>query len=340
MNWKFPHYDITTGPDWNAIEREYEWFRDMKDVPQDVIWHSEGDVQIHTKLVCEALINLDEFQDLSEQDKHLLFTSALFHDIEKRSTTCEEEKDGRICVVAPKHAKKGEYTARKLMYFDIPTPFHIREEICALVRYHGVPLWNDGSLEKKVVETSLKLRNNFLYMLSKADVLGRICPDADVQLEKLEFFKLMCEEMECFSTNRKFATELARYHYLSKDTFIDYVPFNENKFTVHMVSGIAGSGKDFFINSKLAFVPNSISLDDIRREMKISPTDSKGNGRVIQECQERVKVLMRKHQDFTFNATNITKDMRSKWISLFEEYGAEVKIYYIEVPFKKLLNQY
>ncbi len=48
---------------------------------------------------------------------------------------------------------------------------------------------------------------------------------------------------------------------------------------------------------------------------------------------------MRTKTSFVFNATNITRDMRSKWISIFTDYGARVKIFYIEVPFKKLLSQ-
>ena len=48
---------------------------------------------------------------------------------------------------------------------------------------------------------------------------------------------------------------------------------------------------------------------------------------------------MRKHQSFIFNATNITSDMRGKWISLFTSYGGRVKIIYLEVPYQKLKTQ-
>ena len=48
---------------------------------------------------------------------------------------------------------------------------------------------------------------------------------------------------------------------------------------------------------------------------------------------------MRKKDDFVFNGTNITRDARSKWISLFEEYGGKVIIEYIEVPYKTLISQ-
>ena len=125
--WKFPLYEVGSEIDWNAIEERFDWFQDMKDVPQDKIWHAEGDVYTHTIMVCEALISLPEFQSLSEQDKHIMFTGALMHDIEKRSTTKEEFLNGRMCVVAPSHAKKGEFTTRQVLYKDIETPFEIRD---------------------------------------------------------------------------------------------------------------------------------------------------------------------------------------------------------------------
>ena len=108
MNWKFPKYEVDTPINWSDIENTFDWIRDMKGVPQDKEWHAEGDVFTHTKMVIEALISLDEFKELNEQDKHILFTSALMHDIEKRSTTTEEEIEGRIRIVSPRHAKKGE----------------------------------------------------------------------------------------------------------------------------------------------------------------------------------------------------------------------------------------
>lgn len=337
MIWKFPYYDINSGIDWVSIQKNYDWFREMEDIPQDKIWHSEGNVQIHTKMVCEALINLPEFKELDEQDKHIMVTSALMHDIEKRSTTAFEERDGRMCVVAPKHAKKGEYTARQILYKDIVTPFHIREEICKLVKYHGEPLWKNADLERTVVEISFYTSNYKLAMLSKADVLGRICPDTLILLDKIEFFKLAAETFGCLHGKRMFESDLSRYHYFTKETFIDYVPYDETKFNVILVSGIAGSGKDYYINKNITLP--MISLDAIRREKGIKPTDSKGNGQVIQEAMELCKVKMRKKESFVFNATNITKDLRNKWISLFEEYGAKVDIHYIETPYKDLLKQ-
>ena len=104
--WTFPYYIPGQLPDWQALERRFSWFADMKNVPQDPEWHAEGDVFTHTKMVCEALLKLPEFQALDEQEQHILFAAAMLHDVEKRSTTKREIENGKERIVSPHHAKK------------------------------------------------------------------------------------------------------------------------------------------------------------------------------------------------------------------------------------------
>lgn len=340
MVWKFKYYDINTGINWNALEINCDWFRDMKSIPQDKIWHAEGDVQIHTRMVCEALIKLPEFSELDEQGKQILVTSALMHDIEKRSTTTEEFRDGRVCITAPRHAKKGEYTARELLYKEYECPFEIREVICKMVRWHGKPLYslNDEGVERSIVSISMQLPIHWLAMLSKADILGRICDDEAEQLEKIEYFKLFAADLNCLTEPRSFVNNVARYTYLSQGGYLDYLPFDETKFEVIMMSALPGSGKDTYIRTNYQNW-NVVSLDAIRTELKIKPTDKSGNGRVIQLAKERAKEFMRKKQNFIWNATNITTQLRGQLIDLFTSYGGKVKIIYIEVPYNTLIQQ-
>lgn len=340
MSWKFKYYNVATGIDWEAIEKNCDWYRDMKAIPQDAIWHAEGNVQIHTKMVCEALLLLPEFIELNEAAKHLMVTSALMHDIEKRSTTAEEERDGRICIVAPRHAKRGEYTARELLYKVYDCPFEEREIICKLVRWHGKPLYSlaDEGVEKSIISISMQIPMNWLAMLSKADIQGRICDDAEEQLEKIEYFKLFCDDLGCLYQPRQFTSDLARYTYLSKGSYLDYEPFDETKFEVVMMSAIPGSGKDTYITKNLDDW-NVVSLDKIRVELGIKPTDKKGNGTVIQLAKERAKEFMRKRENFVWNATNITAQLRGQLIDLFTSYGGKVTIVYVEVPYKTLISQ-
>jgi predicted kinase len=262
------------------------------------------------------------------------------HDIEKRSTTIEEIRDGRNCITAPRHAKRGEYTAREILYKEFDCPFNVREIICKLVRWHGKPLYSlyDDDTEKSIVSISWQLPMHLLAMLSKADILGRICNDANEQLEKIELFKLYCEELNCLYSPRPFNTLHARYTYLSKGGYLDYEPFDETKFEVILLSALPGSGKDTYITKNLSNYP-VISLDKIRNELGVKPTDKSGNGRVIQLAKERAKEFMRKHESFVWNGTNITSQLRGQLIDLFTSYGAKVKIVYIEVPYKLLLHQ-
>ena len=336
MTWKFKYYDTESGPDWSAIEKNCDWFRDMEQVPQDPIWHAEGNVQIHTKMVCEALISLPEFQLLNEQDKHIMFTSALMHDIEKRSTTTEAFKNGRNCIVAPKHAERGEVTARRLLYKEFDCPFHVKELICKIVKWHGKPLHSVS--EKTLVNLATQAPPYLLAMIAKADILGRTCTDAEEHLERIEFFSMLAEDLKCLMGPRKFENDLAEYIYLSTGGYIDYIPFDETKFEVVMMSAVAGSGKDTYIANHLKGW-GVVSLDDIRIELGVKPTDTSGNGRVIQLAKERAKEYMRRRENFVWNATNITAQMRLQLIDLFMSYVGKVTIVYVEVQYKTLVSQ-
>jgi predicted kinase len=338
--WKFPTYEIDNPINWEELESRFAWLREMRDVPQDLIWHAEGDVFTHTKMVVAALLELPEFKILSEQDKHILFAAALLHDVEKRSTTVTEILDEKERFVSPKHALKGEFTTRELLYKEISTPFHIRERIAKIVRLHGLPLWAiaKDNPRKAVIEASLAVNTAHLAMFAKADILGRICDDAEECLLKIDLFKELCLENNCWGNPYGFKSNYGRLLFLTRDEMSpDYEPFEDLKFEVTILSGLPGTGKDTYIKKYLDLPV--LSLDDIRRQHKIDPRDRKGNGQVIQFAKEQAKVWMRKRESFAFNATNITRDMRGKWISLFMEYGARIKIIYLEVPYRQLLSQ-
>ncbi len=338
--WKFPLYKIDAPIDWAALEAKFDWFREMKDVPQDPIWHAEGNVFIHTKMVVEALVNLPEFKALSPQNKHLLFAAAMLHDVEKRSTTRTEMLGGIERIISPSHARKGEYTARTFLYKKHPTPFAIREEIAKLVRYHGLPIWaiDKPDPRKSVIEASLSVNTQLLYLLSKADVLGRINEQEEERLLRVELFKSLCEEHQCFGKAREFASNAGRYTFLNcSEIAPDYKPYEKFKFEAFVICALPGTGKDTYI--KKHFDLPILSLDDIRRKHKIDPANKRKMGQLIQLAKEEAKVLMRAKKSFVYNATNITSDIRQKWISLFTEYGGKINIIYLEVPYKKLLQQ-
>ena len=105
-----------------------------------------------------------------------------------------------------------------------------------------------------------------------------------------------------------------------------------------MMSALPGSGKDTHIARHFPDLP-VLSLDDIRRAHRIDPADKKTAGRVIQLGKEQARQYLRDQQDFVFNATNLTRELRGKWTQLFADYRARICISYLEVPWQQLLRQ-
>ena len=103
-----------------------------------------------------------------------------------------------------------------------------------------------------------------------------------------------------------------------------------------MMSGLPGTGKDTWIAKNLPGLP-MVSLDDIRRMLRISPTDNQG--RVLQAAQEQARVLLRQKQPFVWNTTGLMKDTRQKQLRLFERYGARVRIVYLETGWTRRAEQ-
>lgn len=323
---------------WPRLRQMFSWVDEMHQVPQDPQHHAEGDVGIHTDMVLKALTVLPGWQQLPAQQQEIVWAAALLHDVEKRSTTRQDE-NGRI--QSPGHARKGELTARQILWRDIPTPFAIREQVAALVRLHGLPLWllERPSPERLLLAAALRIDTRLLALLARADMEGRICADRQEMLDRIALFELFCQEQQCWGQARPFASQAARWHYLTHpDSSPDFTPWESDTFEVTLLSALPGMGKDRYISEHCHGMP-VVSLDDIRRRHGVSPEDRAATGRIVQMAKEEARALLRQKTDFVWNATNITRQLRTQLISLFTAYGARVKIVYLEVPWRQWQQQ-
>ena len=321
-------------------------FKKMADTPQSPIYHSEGNVFIHTRLVLEALVGLKEYYLLTEKEQNVVFLSALLHDIGK--TICTILKDGEI--TSPYHTVKGAILARDLLWreFDLAGTKEkqaLREAVSLLVKYHSFPTF--APLEKDATRKLLKIASageltelfslKLLYLLSKADVLGRKSVDGDDYLERVECFYMMAEDLGCLEKPFAFSSPFSKRAYFRRQTdWPGDTLYPGTWGEVTMLCGLPGSGKDTFIKK---YMPQSqmVSLDGIREELGIGPTEEQGQ--VIAAFQKVARGLLRSHQPFVFNATNLSRDIRQKQIDLFEKYGAAVKIIYLETSFAEQLQR-
>ncbi|QIP13964.1 AAA family ATPase [Spirosoma aureum] len=334
-------WTLTTDKQWSALAARFPEISDMAGVRQDPRHHAEGDVAIHTQMVLASLIAQSDYQALAADDQELLWTAALLHDVEKRSTTVVEP-DGSI--TSRGHARRGERITRKLLYVGeriVALPFPEREQVCKLVRYHGLPLWIFEKPDplKTLLQVSLEVDTQWLTMLARADVQGRICADQADLLYRIDLFEEFCRENKCWGQPRQFVSDTARFHYFSHDEGQpDYEPFTESGSAVVLLSGLPGSGKDTFIARNLADWP-VVSLDNYRRKLKISPTDQQGTSRVVQLAKEDAKAMLRSQTSFVWNATNLTRQLRQQLIDLFTTYKARVRLVYLEAPYQQLIRQ-
>lgn len=331
-------WTLSNNKDWQSLEEQFDWVRDMKQVPQDPRHHAEGNVAIHTQMVLAELTKTESFQTLTAHEQELLWAAALLHDVEKRSTTVTEP-DGSV--TAHGHSRRGASTARQLLYRELPTSFAIREQIVGLVRHHGLPLWllEKPDPARTLIKASLEIDTRLLAMLARADAQGRICQDKEDLLYRIDCFEEFCKEHQSWGQPRPFASSQARMHYLQKEnTSPDYIPFDPPETRAILMSGLPGAGKDHYIRKHYPDLP-VISLDAIRIEMKVSHKDTTGNGQVIQAAKEKAREFLRAHQPFVWNGTNITRQLRAQLIDLFTQYRAAVTIVYIEVPYRTLMQQ-
>lgn len=315
---------------WDYLD-SLDWIQSLKDCPQDKIWHAEGNVYVHTQMVINNLYQLPEYQTLSLNEQIILLMAAIFHDVAKPICTLEE--NGRI--ISPKHAKVGEHLTRNILW-DLD--FESREMICSLVRLHGIPVWaleNDNA-NAIVISASLRLKNHYLYLLSKADILGRICEDKADLLEKVEYFKELCIENNCYNNTYLFHNEHSKFKFFHKNENYTSSIFDDTSFRVIIMCGLPGSGKDSYIHKFLKDIP-MISLDELRKEHNVKHGDRTGLGRIVAIAYEMAKRYAGQKKSFVWNATSLTSLLRNRLIQALLPYNPRFEIVYLETDFAKVL---
>jgi predicted kinase len=71
-----------------------------------------------------------------------------------------------------------------------------------------------------------------------------------------------------------------------------------------------------------------ISLDSIREETKAQHTGNQGT--VVQAAREKARAFLRSGEDFIWNATNLSREMRTQVVDLLAAYDARIRIVYVE----------
>jgi predicted kinase len=148
---------------------------------------------------------------------------------------------------------------------------------------------------------------------------------------------MLAEEHECFDKPYPFGNERARFEFFRhKEPNLHYVPHENYRCTVTMMSGLPASGKDTWLAAQRSDLP-VVSLDGMREELGIEATENQG--KVAQLARERCRELLRAGTSFAFNATNLLRQTRQRWIDLFADYEARIEITYLEPVLSVIFGQ-
>ena len=312
------------------------WAQAMADCQQDAEWHSEGDVWTHTRMVVAEVEQLPEWPSLDRDAQLKLLFTALFHDAGKPEVTAIDAATGRTH--SPRHALVGMEIGRDVLR-RLECDLRAREEIAALVRYHGRPAY---LLEKpdpthEVISLSWHVNHRLLFLFALADTRGRRTREMSRPEENIHLWRMVAEENGCFDRPYAFANDHARFlFYRNALSSLHYTPREEFRCTVTLMSGLPGSGKDTWLAQNRSYLP-VVSLDDIRADLDVEATDNQGE--VIQTARKTCREHLRAARDFAFNGTNTVRQTRKRWIDLFADYGARIEIVYVEPPLPAIFQQ-
>ncbi|WP_299011076.1 AAA family ATPase [uncultured Shewanella sp.] len=332
--------------DYFPLLRQFEF------TEQDLVWHGEGNVAVHTDRVLTVLYQLFalEANGLTGEQKQILILSALLHDIAKPITTKRKPIQGVERVVAPKHEALGvDYLAIKLL--ELPISHKVIMNVMALVGHHQKPklLVIKKSDFSDYLSLALEVDLAMLYWLERADFQGRVCEDLQQQLEYLELFKMFAKEYQLWNVNDPRAelikkvqvkqqadeqlylnnyvvSELASGKITMPEEAMRTTYENAQDFShLYLMCGISGSGKSTWIAQNLNNV-DVISLDDIREEINGQRGCQKNLDQVLQLAKLRLKQALANKQDVVWDATNLRFDHRKIICDYGRDYGALVTL--------------
>jgi predicted kinase len=313
-------------------------------------------VWVHTKWVTEELVASEGFRSENDDDREALFWCGPLHDVAKPDTRTVN-LDGSIS--NPSHSRIGAIDARRILW-ELGMDFEIRERVCAIIATHQIPFWlvsgrkiEETREEKEAWErearrillaTSLAVPNRMLATFAEADARGRICPNRQDVVDNVELFRMAAQDEGCFDEPFEFFSDANRFEYFrsrgARDPSAAIYDASDHSFAVTTMVGLPGSGKSTWVSH--AVQPGGelegqpvVSLDALRIEMKLHYGDNQGS--MIQEAMLRCKKLLAAKKPFVFDATNLSKNTRGQWTSLFADYGARVSIVYVETTHEEFL---
>ena len=330
---------------------------ELEQTPQDPLWHAEGDVATHTRMVIEqaheACREHADALGLDATQRRLVLWGALLHDIAKPLTTTRQLRDGLERVIAPRHAQRGaDWLAWRLLELELPHDLIL--PLLELVRDHHEPKFlvikdaPAGAYRRLMRRTSMRA----LYLLELADMRGRRCDDQREQIDHIELFRLMAEEHEAFDQPAQTLSFCAHIAWAlrglpltqleracveglwSWDQGLIHSPEEavararntlDRDGQVTLLCGPSGSGKSTWL-ARHAHDAQIISMDALRAKLGARVEDQRHNSHVFAAARELLLDALRAQRPVIWDATSLRRDQRQAILETGRRYGAHTSL--------------
>lgn len=351
-------------PDWDFI-LSIPQFAAMKGSDHSTIYHMEGDVFEHTKLVVENALSLvkcnETYNDLygititNEWRRQALLMAALFHDIAKPVvTTFDIQKND---FTSPYHGEEGAKIARMVLMDLDYNDAEQRELIVSMVRTHMMFFHilekDDANIRRKLFKFVTSDYNDFhcnfndAYFLHICDCLGSLSKvetgiDRNIHIAKIhdlgnkKFDDWFSLEVQPNRINRlpKMIAQREMYGraYESSITKIE-----DDSFDVFVLIGAPGVGKTTYYEKNLSQYP-IISRDIARVELGYCFEGQKYLGtkeeedEVTRYVNKKMKEYAKEQQSFVIDNTHMRQKYRDEIHKQLKDYNVRYVYVYIEAP--------
>lgn len=332
--------------DWNLVDT-IDDFKLLKSTPQTPEWHAEGDAYVHTVNVVNEMIKILETRKLTDNYEYALMmtAAALCHDLGKGPTTKVDASTGEI--VTKRHGQASDRIVRTLFQNE---SLELREKVCYMCRWHMTmhhifdkPERTDYALVKLSCGP-VTVRD--MIIMYTADSLGSVNSETPAYVaSRAKMMEEAALKLGCLSSMYPFKSTWHRLEffanhdakgYLHPDDVKDILSDNVNPYTVYMMVGVPGSGKDYAINNMLPRNTVQVCRDLIRTEIGI--TGEKPMGTKSQEddvtsiFNTRMDEYLKNATTFAINNTNVRKMYRTQFLQKILPHNPRIVYVYCEAP--------
>lgn len=320
---------------WDVIE-SIPQFETLSSTGQSEKWHKEGDVLSHTRLVVSEMEKL--MADESDNERyHLMVCAALFHDIGKGIRTFFDKE--KAAYVTKGHGQAGAAITRTIIEDE---DVQLREKLCYMVRnhmaLHHILEKDDSAIDRKLIEMSLGwVSVGDMLALCRCDDYGSINDvwDDDGKENKYMKIRAKAESLGCLEQPYQFSSSDQKHRFFAYGDMDEPCRSDGHPFSVMVVIGLPGSGKNTYIDKYLSTLP-SVSRDDIRKKMGLpgeKPQGDKAQEREVTKIfDDEVYALLANKQSFVVNNVNMRPEYRMELLSKVSAHNVKIYYVYINTP--------